>query len=60
VKRLNPGALERPVVAVTKDPDGNYYSSPRTIDLERHPEIRIASYAEWYTAPGPVSEMFGH
>ncbi len=56
VKRLNPGALERPVVTVTKDPDGNYYSSPRTIDLERHPEIQIVSYAEWYTAPD-VSEM---
>jgi len=53
VKRLNPRALDRPVVAVTKDPHGNYYAHPRTIDLEQHPEIRIASYAEWYTAPDP-------
>ncbi|HHY45417.1 MAG TPA: HD-GYP domain-containing protein [Firmicutes bacterium] len=51
VKRLNPDSLERPVVTVTKDPDGHYYPHPRTIDLAAHPEIQIVSYAEWYTAP---------
>ncbi|HHY76350.1 MAG TPA: hypothetical protein GX500_06235 [Firmicutes bacterium] len=56
VKSLNPHDLERPVVAVTKDPDGNYYPSPRTIDLVLHPEIQIVSYAEWYTAPN-IDEM---
>jgi HD-GYP domain-containing protein (c-di-GMP phosphodiesterase class II) len=51
VKRLNSQALDRPVVVVTKDPHGDYYSNPRTIDLELHPEMRIVSYADWYTAP---------
>ncbi|MGI6662296.1 MAG: HD-GYP domain-containing protein [Bacillota bacterium] len=56
VKRLNPHNLERPVVTVTRDPEGNYYPSPKTIDLELHPEIQIVSYAEWYTAPN-IDEM---
>ncbi len=51
VKQLNPEALDRPLVVVTKDPQGHFYSNPRTIDLELHPEIRIVSYAEWYSAP---------
>lgn len=51
VKRLNPHALDKPVIAITKDPDGRFFASPRTVDLESQSGLRIVNYAEWYAAP---------
>lgn len=51
VRRLNPRALDRPVVVITKDAAGNFYSVPRTVDLQSQVSLRISSYADWYSAP---------
>ncbi len=51
VKKLNPRALDRPVVVAIKDPDGRFYQAPRLINLLHETSVRIVSYADWYTVP---------
>jgi len=50
VKKLNPRALDRPVVVAVKTADGRSYSTPRTINLLTETDVRIVSYLDWYAA----------
>ncbi len=51
VKKLNPRALDRPVVVAIKSADGRFYQNPRQINLLAEIDVRIVSYVDWYTAP---------
>ncbi|MGE5580637.1 MAG: HD-GYP domain-containing protein [Bacillota bacterium] len=50
VKKLNPRALDRPVVVAVKAADGRFYTTPRTINLLAEINVRIVSYLDWYAA----------
>ncbi len=51
VKKLNPRALDRPIVVAVRSPGGEFYSTPRQMDLQNQIDITIVSYVDWYTAP---------
>jgi HD-GYP domain-containing protein (c-di-GMP phosphodiesterase class II) len=51
VKKLNPRALDRPVVVAVKAADGRFYQAPRQINLLEETDVRIVSYLDWYCAP---------
>lgn len=51
VKKLNPRALDRPIVVATKDAVGRFYPGPHLINLLTETDIKIVSYVDWYTAP---------
>ncbi len=50
VKKLNPHALDKPVVVAVKTAEGRFYTVPRQINLMRETDIRIVSYIDWYAA----------
>lgn len=51
VKKLNPRALDRPIVVAIKSADGSFYQAPRPVNLLTEADVRIVSYVDWYTAP---------
>lgn len=51
VKKLNPRALDRPIVVAIKSADGSFYQAPRPVNLLTETDVRIVSYVDWYSAP---------
>ncbi|MGE5485831.1 MAG: HD-GYP domain-containing protein [Ignavibacteriales bacterium] len=53
VKKLNLGALDRPVVVVTKDPRGRFYDTRLELDLSTTANgVEIVDYALWHGKSG--------